>query len=314
MVSFHNPEYLWLLVIAGATIYLYYVLEKRKRSNVIRFSRLKIVRSAFTGRGLRKARVMFALFSLAIILLILALADPHLPLKRTHKGVNVVLVIDVSGSMKATDYKPSRIEAAKQAARTLIKSLDPADNVGIVTFESGATTAAYLSPYKKHVLEKLESVEAKQGATAIGDGLSLGVDMATSMPNRKRLIVLLSDGVNNAGVISPDEAIKFAKSSGVQVFTVGLGSAKPVVLGYDFFGRPQYAQLDEGMLKKIASETGGEYYKSVDSETLSHIYSKISTKIKREKESVSIKDYFIGGALATLLLLFALRYWRYRSF
>ena len=111
---------------------------------------------------------------------------------------------------------------------------------------------------------------------AIGDGLSLGIDMATSIQNQKKVLILLSDGVSNAGVISTSEAISFAKSNNIQVYTVGLGSNGKTLLGYDFFGNPQYAELDENTLKSIADKTGGKYFKSVDPKTLNEIYQNIT--------------------------------------
>ncbi|RLI90860.1 MAG: aerotolerance regulator BatA, partial [Candidatus Altiarchaeales archaeon] len=182
------------------------------------------------------------------------------------------------------------------------------DCAGIVIFESGATTAAYLSPYKDKVIEKLRSIKPKQGKTAIGDGLALGIDMATSIPNKKKVVVLLSDGVNNAGIISPEEAIEFAKTNKIQVYTIGLGSEEKVVLGYDWFGNPQYAELDEATLRKIARETGGKYFRSVNDKTLDEIYRNISQDIKREEEETNIKDWFFFAALITFLIYLYLRY------
>ena len=210
--------------------------------------------------------------------------------------------------MQADDYKPTRLEAAKSSAEILLKSLKEKDHAGIVIFESGATTAAYLSPYKEKVIEKLRNIQQKQGKTAIGDGLSLGIDMATSIPNKKKVVILLSDGVNNAGVISPQEAIEFAKTNNIQVYTIGLGSEGKVVLGYDWFGNPQYAELDEATLQAIAEQTGGKYFKSVDDKTLDEIYKNISQDIKREKEETNIKDWFFLAALITFLIYLYLRY------
>ena len=136
--------------------------------------------------------------------------------------------------------------------------------------------------------------------------------MATSIPNKKKVVILLSDGVNNAGVISPADAIKFAKSNEIQVYTIGMGSEEPVILGRDWFGRPQYAELDEETLKTIAKETGGKYFKSVDTNTLDDIYKNISQDIKREKEETNIKDLFFLAAALTLLIEIYLRYGKKR--
>ena len=136
--------------------------------------------------------------------------------------------------------------------------------------------------------------------------------MATSIPNKKKVIILLSDGVNNAGVVSPKEAVKYAKANKIQVYTVGMGSEKPVILGYDFFGNPQYAELDEATLKYIAKETGGKYYKSVNEHTLDEIYKNIGENIKREWENTSIKDWFFVAALVILLINAYIIYGKYR--
>ena len=210
--------------------------------------------------------------------------------------------------MQATDYQPTRLEAAKKSAEILLKSLSEKDHAGIVTFESGATTAAYLSPYKEKVIEKLRNIAPRNGQTAIGDGLSLGIDMATSIPNKKKVVILLSDGVSNAGVISPKEAVAFAKANKIQVYTIGMGSEGKVVLGHDWFGRPQYAELDEQTLKQIAQATGGRYFKSVDDKTLNEIYKNISKDIKREKEETNIKDWFFIADIFLFLTYFYLRY------
>ncbi len=312
-LSFINPELLWLLL-AVPFIYVYYRYANKKRKKAaMKFSNLGLIRKAsgekkFSWRG----SVLFYINLALILCLIIAMADPHIPLKRAKEGVNVVLSIDVSGSMKAEDYKPSRIEAAKLSAKTLVENLNPKDNVGIVIFEDGATTASYLTRLKDRVLDKLSSIKAKDGRTAIGDGLALAVDMITSIPNKKKVIILLSDGVNNAGVISPDEALKYANENNIQVFTIGMGSEDKTVIGYDWFGRPQYAELDEKLLKRIAAETGGEYYKAVDDQTLNQIYEGLTKKIKREKEDTSIKDWFIIAALALLLAELYIRYGKYR--
>ena len=168
--------------------------------------------------------------------------------------------------------------------------------------------AAYLSPFKERVRESLFAISSKTGQTALGDGLGLGVDMATSIPNKKKIVILLSDGVNNAGVISPNEAIEFAKANVIQVYTIGLGSETPTMIGRDAFGRPAYAELDENTLKAIAKQTGGTYFKSIDKGTLDEIYETIGKDIEREKEEVYIKEWFFASALALLLAQIYLRY------
>ncbi len=309
MAGFSSSWVLVFLLLIPILYYLYRIIIQKKKKAAIKFSNIGFIKSALGDKKIsRRNDMLFYLSLLVLTLMIIGFADPHIPLKQAKKGVNVVLVMDVSGSMQATDYKPTRLEAAKRSAEILLRSLKEKDHAGIVTFESGATTAAYLSPFKDKVIEKLRSIAPRDGKTAIGDGLSLGIDMATSIPNKKKVVILLSDGVNNAGVISPAEAIAFAKANDIQVHTIGMGSDEQVVLGYDWFGRPQYAELDEKTLKAIAKETGGKYFKSVDDNTLDEIYKDISQDIEREKEEVSIKDWFFLAALLTLLIYMYLRY------
>jgi len=309
MPGFSSPWVLLFLVFIPVIYYLYRKVIQRKKKYAIRFSNIEFIRSALGDKKKsRRNDLLFYLSLLVLTFMIIGFANPHIPLKQIKEGVNVVLVLDVSGSMQADDYKPTRLEAAKRSAEILLNSLKEKDCAGIVIFESGATTAAYLSPYKDRVIEKLRSIKPKQGKTAIGDGLALGIDMATSIPNKKRVVILLSDGVNNAGVISPQEAIEFAKTNKIQVYTIGLGSEEKVVLGYDWFGNPQYAELDEETLKEIARETGGKYFRSVNEKTLDEIYRNISQDIKREEEETNIKDWFFLAALITFLIYLYLRY------
>jgi Ca-activated chloride channel family protein len=308
MAGFQSPAVLLLLLLIPLLYYIYRQISKRKKKAAIKFSNLSFIRSAMSGKRSRRADVLFYLSLLTIALIITGFSDPHLPLEQTKEGVNVVLVLDVSGSMQADDYKPTRLEAAKSSAEILLDSLSPKDHVGIVIFESGATTAAYLSPFKDKVMDRLRSISPKEGKTALGDGLSLGIDMAISIPNKKKVVILLSDGVNNAGVISPTEAVQFAVTNKIQVYTIGMGSEDRVVLGHDIFGNPYYAELDEETLKAIAQITGGQYFKSVNTETLDDIYKNISEDIEREKEETNIKDWFFAAALITLLVQMYHRY------
>lgn len=312
MAGFESPLVLAFLACVPALYAMYRAVLSRRRRAAIQFSSISYLKSAMRKGGRTREASLFYASVAAIALMIVGFAGPHIPLEQAEEGVNVVLVIDISGSMAATDYPPSRLEAAKRAAGTLVGSLEPNDNVGIVTFESGATTAAYLSPYKDRVGTKLGAIRVSEGRTAIGDGLSLGIDMATSVPNKKKVVILLSDGVSNSGVITPAEAIAFAASSSIQVHTVGMGSEGRVVLGYDAFGRPQYAELDEATLRAIASQTGGSYFKSVSAETLEAIYRGIGDEIEREEQETDIREWFFAAALAALAAQLYMRYGRGR--
>ncbi len=309
MTGFDNQFILLFLLFTPVLFYLYNKILTKKKKAAIQFSNLSYIKSAIGNKKKTKRDSMLFYTSIGIIvLMVIGFADPHIPLEQAKEGVNVVLVIDVSGSMQAEDYSPNRLESAKRSSEILLNSLQSKDNAGIVIFETGATTAAYLSPYKDKVIEKLRGILPRDGKTAIGDGLSLGIDMAASVPNKQKVVILLSDGVGNAGVITPEEAIVFAKLNDIQVYTIGLGSEGKVVLGYDFFGRAQYAELDETTLKAIAENTGGKYFKSIDSKTLENIYKNISQDIKRELEDTSIKDWFFVASLGLFLVQIYMRY------
>lgn len=310
-ITIMNPVWLLLLLLIPVIIWWYIQSLGKHERAVLKFSSLGMVKKAGRDARLRK-HLPFLLMIGALLCLLISFSDPHIPLKQSKEGVSVVLSLDVSGSMKATDYSPNRLEAAKQSAGTLIDNLDPKDNVGIVLFENGASTSSFLTPFKDRAKEKLLGIAARDGATALGDGLALAVDMSVSIPNRKKIVILLSDGVSNSGAISPEEAVTFAQTSKVQVYTIGMGSTEPVVLGYDWFGNPQYAQLDEGTLQTIAQSTSGKYFKSVDGETLDEIYKTISDDIEREKEPTPIRSWFVGLAFILIAILLYLSYSKYR--
>lgn len=248
--------------------------------------------------------MLLALFSLFI-----SLTDPMMRLSGEKEGVNVVLVIDSSGSMQAQDFKPDRMASAKESAIKFIEQLETKDNVGVVSFSDSTRIVSFLTNDKNRAIEKTQSIKAG-GGTAIGDGLAMGVDMVTSIPNKKKLVIFLSDGEQTAGQISIDDAILYANSEEVIVYTIGVGSNENVVLGYDWFGRPQYAKLDEASLKKIAENTNGEYFRATDSLSLNEIYEKLPEKIKKEKELQSISTWFIWLSIALILGSFVLKYWK----
>jgi len=185
MAGFDNSFILFFLLVIPVLFYLYNKILTKKKKAAIKFSNLSYIKSAMGDKKKTKRDSLLFYISIAVIaLMIIGFADPHIPLEQTKEGVNVVLVIDVSGSMQATDYPPNRLESAKSSAEVLLHSLQPKDNVGIVTFETGATTAAYLSPYKDKVIEKLRDILPRDGKIVIGDGLSLGIDMVTSVLNK----------------------------------------------------------------------------------------------------------------------------------
>ncbi len=292
--------------------YLYRFYTKTKKSNSLKFSNLQLVKSSLSSQSQIRKHLPFILIIIAIGLIIIGLADPRIPLENIKEGVNVVLVLDGSGSMAATDYPPTRLESAKIAAEILIENLEPNDHIGIILFESGATTVSYLTPFKQKAIDDLHAIRQRDGATAIGDGLVLGVDMANSIPNKKKVVILLSDGDHNAGIVTPSEAVQYALQKKIQIHTIGMGSEEPVLLGTNIYGNPLYAELNEEELVTIATATNGSYYKSVDNYSLNEIFEDISDEIDRELEQVSIKDWFFITSVVILAVNIYIVYGKYR--
>jgi len=309
-VEFENVFFVFLGVGVIGMFLLFYFFKLRK----FKYDSKKISTNPILARVVKKRtqkeRIISILFLVSVFCLFVALSEPMMRLKGTNEGVNVVLVVDSSGSMGAQDFSPSRMEAIKSSAVGLVEQLEIKDRIGVIGFSDTTRIVSFLTNDKDRVKEKISTIREK-GATAIGDGLAMGVDMVTSIPNKKKLVILLSDGEQNAGQINIDDAILYAKSEDVVVYTIGMGNPdEQVVLGYDWFGRPQYATLDEDSLIKIAQNTNGEYFRATDTVKLDEIYEDLPDKFKKEKELQSVKDWFIWFAVFCLMLIFVVKYWR----
>ena len=303
---------LFLLLMIPGLYFLYAKYNSEKKDSVLKFSSLKIIKKSITGKNFARKHLPFVLMMGVLGLIIVGFANPQLPSVTFEKGINLSVVLDGSESMAASDYNPTRLDAAKDAISKLVTKIGPQNNVGVVLFESGATTISYLSPDKQKTINAVSSIQQGQGATAIGDGLSLGIDMSSSIPDKKSIVILLSDGVHNSGFVTPDEAIEYAKANNVQIHTIGLGSLEPVYLRDDIYGEPQYAELDEETLMKISNETGGNYYKSLDEKTLNDIFVTLSSNLEFEMEYSTIRDWFYASAIGLMLINAYVIYGRYR--
>ncbi len=308
--GFINALFLFLLI--PVLIFVYYKYNIGKKESILKFSTLKVIKQTKTkNNGIRK-HSPFVLVILVLSLIIIALANPQIVTMGAEKGINIGIVLDGSESMAASDYDPTRLEAAKKAINSLVEKTANTNNVGVVVFETGAGTISYLTPVKEKTINSISSIQQGTGATAIGDGLSLGIDMVSSILDKKRVIILLSDGIHNSGLISPEQATQYAILNNVQVHTIGIGSNEPVYLRDDIYGEPQYAELDEQTLQEISSSTGGMYFKSLDDETLNQILLELNANLEYEKELSTIRDWFIGSAIIILLIDIYIIYGRFR--
>ena len=315
-MQFEHAHALLLLLAVPGLYAVYRRYNTGRKESVLEFSSLGTVREALAGRSFARTHLPFILMMAAVGAAAVALADPQVPVMVTKmeelKGRNISIVLDGSESMAATDYEPTRLDAAKRAIIAVINGLDARDYVGVVLFETGATTVSYLTHDKGRAAEAVASIRHGQGATALGDGLSLGVDMTLSIPDRERVVILLSDGVHNSGLVTPEEAAAYANVTGVRVHTIGIGSEEPTYLRDDVFGEPQYAELDGEELMLIAHRTGGTFSESLDGQALYDALASIEAGLEHRTEYASVGEWFAAAVIGLLLASAYVIYGRYR--
>lgn len=312
-VHFAQPLFLWLFLLVPAYV-TYYVLTGRKRNTSFRFSGLEAFRFYRPTLRQKLIHLPVVLRCLAYSAIIIALARPQSSSSSqsvTTEGIDIVLGLDISPSMLAEDLRPNRIEAAKKVALEFIESR-PNDRIGLVVFSGESFTQCPLTSdhsVLKNLIGNLESGMLADG-TAIGEGLATAVNRIRESKAKSKVVILLTDGVNNVGAIAPQTAGEIAKTFGIRVYTVGVGSMG--VAPYPFktpFGiqyQNMEVQIDEPVLKSIAAETGGKYFRATSTTRLREVYSDID---KMEKTKVDVMEFrrrseeFYPLALVALLLL-----------
>jgi Ca-activated chloride channel family protein len=327
--EFVNPEFLWLLLILPLVIYWFF--SKRNQAQ----PSLKISSTtAFNGQQSIIARLKpwLSIFKiLALTAIIIALARPRnigvTTKTKKNKGIDIVMAVDVSASMLARDLKPNRLEALKRVAEQFINGR-PNDRFGIVVYAGESYTQVPLTSDKTVVarmLRKLKYGQINQG-TAIGMGLATAVNRLKDSKAKGKVIILLTDGVNNVGSIDPKTATELAKAFDIKVYTIGLGTngkaQTPYSINPDGSFSYQYAEvtIDEDLLKNIAKETGGQYFRATDNNKLKAIYNEINKLEKTEIETFKYYNYdekyrlFIWIALALLFIEFVLQRTLFKSF
>jgi Ca-activated chloride channel family protein len=259
--------------------------------------------------------LLFIFRVLTLCCLIIALARPQTRNDEqlvNGEGIDIVLCLDISGSMLAQDFTPNRMEAAKNVASEFIDNR-PTDRIGLVIFSGEAFTMCPLTTDRNVLKAQLFNVQSGllEDGTAIGSGLATGVDRLRSSPSKSKVIILLTDGENNGGLIDPNTAKEIAKSVGVRVYTVGMGTEGyapvPVQTPGGVVMQREKVNIDEKLLTQIATETGGRYYRAKDNESLKSIYSEIDQLEKSKIEVSSIRRYteqYFPFALAASIFLF----------
>lgn len=311
---FEYPHLLWLLVIPALLIVHYIYLELCGRRPHLRVSDIRYWKAG--GKSvlsyLRHAPIL--LRTVALSMIIIAIARPRSSSKMDKidtEGIDIVLAMDVSTSMLARDFTPDRISAAKDIAIEFI-SQRPSDRIGIVVFAGESYTQCPLTTDRATLINLMKEILTGliEDGTAIGNGLATAVARMQGSDAKSRVVILLTDGVNNRGEITPQTAADIAKTYGIRVYTIGVGAngtaPYPVITPWGVQMQDVEVEIDEDLLKGIAETTGGRYFRATDNTKLSEIYSEIN---KMEKARTTIdsfpvyKELFMDFALVALICL-----------
>lgn len=311
---FEYPALLWLLVIPALMLVHYIYIELSGRRPHLRVPDVKFWKAG--GRSVLGVirHLPFLLRTIALVMIIIAIARPRLSTKMDKidtEGIDIVLAMDVSTSMLARDFTPDRISAAKDIAIEFI-SQRPSDRMGIVVFAGESYTQCPLTTDRATLINLMKEIETGliEDGTAIGNGLATAVARMQNSDAKSRVVILLTDGVNNSGEITPQTAADIAKTYGIRVYTIGVGAngtaPYPVMTPWGVQMQNVEVEIDENLLKNIAETTGGRYFRATDNTKLSEIYSEIN---KMEKARTTIdsfpiyKELFTGFALIALACL-----------
>lgn len=313
-MTFAHPYSFLLLLLVPLAIWLY--LWREKRPATFTLSTIGAFRGRKVSWRTRLCWLPFALALLAFISGVVALARPQSSnaySTESTEGINIVLALDISGSMLAKDLQPNRFEAAKSVAGEFVSSR-PYDNIGLVVFAGESYTQCPLTTDHAVLLNMINGVEMGlvNDGTAIGSGLATAVNRLKEIKEGSKVVILLTDGTNNSGTIAPVTAAEIAASFGIRVYTIGVGTMGEALypiqtyLGVEYVSMP--VEIDEASLKQIASATGGQYFRATDNNSLHKIYEEIDQleKVKLKVESFTQKEELFPPYLwAALILLFA---------
>jgi len=322
-IVFANPEFFWLLLLLPLMLLWYWYWNKKSQANVTFSTTIAFKKTKSWSDALY--HLLFVLRMVAIALIVVALARPqtHSENAKTKitDGIDIVMAIDVSASMLSQDLKPNRFEALKKVASQFVKDR-PNDRIGLVIYAGESYTKTPVTTDKSIILNALSEITYGQieDGTAIGMGLATAVNRLKESKAKSRVIILLTDGVNNTGFIDPQTAAELAAEYGIKVYTVGIGTngmaLSPYALNADgsIIYRMQQVDIDEPLMKKIAQVTKGRYFRATNNQKLQQIYDEINqmetTKIEEFKYTEVDEKFrwwvLVAGVL--LLLEFVLKH------
>ena len=325
-MTFANPGYLFLLLLLIPVIG-WYIYELRKADASIQIGDTRVIQKQPKSLRVRLLHLPFILRVAAITLLSLALARPQLTNRwssESTEGIDIMMALDISGTMLAEDLKPNRLEAAKQVASDFVLAR-PNDQIGLVVFAGESFTQCPLTIDHAVLVNLFQSVEYGmiEDGTAIGLGLANAVNRMKDSQTKSKVIILLTDGSNNRGDIDPQTAAEIAKTFGIRVYTVGVGSYGQARVPVQTPIGTQYittdSEFDETTLQRIAQTTGGQYFRATDNSSLKKIYEQID---QLEKTKLRVREYskhtenfapFLYAALLCILGEILLRYFVLRT-
>ncbi|MFN8242921.1 MAG: VWA domain-containing protein [Ferruginibacter sp.] len=324
-ISFGQPWFFLLLLLLPGMLYWYIRRNNRQQG--------AIVVSDIRATGLHSWKTIarhipFILRLLVMVLFIIAIARPQTSFEEQNtegEGVDIILCIDVSGSMTAQDLTPNRLEAAKNVAIDFVNKRQT-DRMGVVIFSGESFTQCPLTTDHNVLISAIQNIRngLLEDGTAIGSGLGTSIDRLRSSQAKSKVVILLTDGENNGGLIDPQTAKEIAKSFGVKVYTIGVGTdgyaQQPVQTLMGVVMQSEKVTIDEKLLKEIAGETGGKYFRAKDNEGLAGIYNEINGLEKSKVEITSFTRYtekffpFVLLGIALLLLEMVLRFTLFKKF
>lgn len=329
-ITFLHPQFFWLFLLLPILIFWYWMTYHKQHAS-IKMSTLKgfPVKSS----GLSKLRPILFIFKLfALASLIIALARPRTTdvttKSKSNFGIDIVLAVDVSGSMLAKDFKPNRLEALKKVASEFVYNRI-ADRIGLVVYAAEAYTKTPVTVDKPIVLEAIKSIKYDnviQDGTAIGMGLATAINRLKDSDSKSKVIILMTDGVNNSGFIEPETAADIAKEYDIKVYTIGIGTNGLAESPYAYGPNGQLlfkkmpVEIDEKLMKAIAKKTDGKYFRATNNKTLKEIYNEIDQLEKTEIDEQQFFNYhewfrpLVWLALAFLMLEFLLKHTIFRGF
>lgn len=329
-ITFLNPDFFWLFLLLPVAI-AWYFWKRNQQAPTLKISSL----SGFQSRGSVLAKLqplLFVMRLLALSALIVAMARPRTVdisnETKTTKGIDIVIAVDVSGSMLAKDLKPNRMEALKKVASNFVEQR-PNDRIGLVVYAAEAYTKTPVTSDKAVVLDAVNSIKydnVLQDGTGIGMGLTTAINRLKDSKAKSKVIILLTDGVNNAGFIEPETASDIAEQYGIKVYTIGIGTNGMAEFPYaiapngQFLFRMMPVEIDEKLMRSIARKTGGKYFRATSNTKLVQIYNEINKLETTEIQELRYYDYdekyrplvLLAGAI--LLLEIGLRNTIFKSF